>query len=423
MDTHPRFQVIFAVLVCATLLFVPAAVVTAQDKAEPKLDAKAQSALQSMSDFYSGMDSLTLVGGAKITREIQGQSQDLHTKFNFAMQRPNHFAMTPTGPDADRWSAIVVDGEKMTIYVGQVNKYTVDDAPKTLDALMSNRLVGMLSGQVGQVVGALMTSDPYQRLMQNVVKAEHLGTVDVDGRKAHHLRVSEPQISWEAWIAAGDKPELLKVKPDMSPIEQRAREAGQDVKLSMMIYTEDLNAGAKLGEQQFAFSPPAGAEKVDSFFKQPQARDQHPMVGKPAPAFELAKLDGSEQTLAAHKGKDIVILDFWATWCGPCVRAMPVLEKVAGEYKDKNVVLYAVNLREDKPKIEAFLKKQGLDVNVLMDKQGAVANKYGVRGIPQTVIIDPDGTVQVVHVGFAPDLEAQLTSELDDLTAGKKLAN
>ncbi|QNN21395.1 DUF2092 domain-containing protein [Planctomycetales bacterium ZRK34] len=387
----------------------------------PQIDPQADKVLHAMSDYYKAMDSMALLGGAKLVRSIPNQTQNLNTQFKFAMKRPNHFMMKPIGADADRWSTIVNDGEHLTIYVGPINKYTVSDAPKTLDDTINHQLVGMLSSMIGRVVGSLMTSDPYTALTKPAEQADYLGKQPVDGVDCHHLRLGDGQSSWEFWIAAGDEPQLLQVRPDMSAIAKRAHDAGQNIKLEMTLYTKDLEPNAKLADDAFAFAPPAGAEKVDSFFQENRP-PQHGLVGAAAPDFTLATLDGAQRTLSDHKGKDIVVLDFWATWCGPCVRAMPIIESVVTDYKGKNVVLYAVNLREDKPKIEKFLKARKLDVNVLMDTDGSIADKYQVKGIPQTVIIDRDGTVQVVHVGLLPDLKAQLAGELDDLVAGKKLA-
>ena len=157
----------------------------------------------------------------------------------------------------------------------------------------------------------------------------------------------------------------------------------------------------------------------------PQVQDApktHPLVGQSAPAFTLALLEGGELHLAAHKGKDIVILDFWATWCVPCVRAMPILVEVAEAYEGRGVVFYAVDQREGPETIRAFLKRTGLSVRVPLDQEGKVGDMYGVQGIPQTVLIGKDGTVQAVHVGFIPGMKQMLRDELDTLLAGKNLA-
>lgn len=125
----------------------------------------------------------------------------------------------------------------------------------------------------------------------------------------------------------------------------------------------------------------------------------HKTVGKPAPDFTLKSLEGKDVSLGSLKGK-IVILDFWATWCGPCRQGLPVLMEIAKERADDNVVLWAVDLDESKRKVESFLKKKGWTLPVLLDTKGKVSQKYGVGGIPHTVVIDPSGVVHSVEIGF-----------------------
>ncbi|MFA6560048.1 MAG: TlpA disulfide reductase family protein, partial [Candidatus Obscuribacterales bacterium] len=110
-----------------------------------------------------------------------------------------------------------------------------------------------------------------------------------------------------------------------------------------------------------------------------------------------------------------VVLDFWATWCPPCRQALPILAEVTKAYEAKGVKFYAVDLKEEPGKIEAFLRSQGLQINVALDKDGKAAAAYKVEGIPQSVIIGKDGLVKVVHVGFGGDLKTRLASELDSI--------
>ncbi len=152
----------------------------------------------------------------------------------------------------------------------------------------------------------------------------------------------------------------------------------------------------------------------------PAPSEESDLAGKPAPTFTLPLLDGGDFDLAAHRGKDVVLLDFWATWCGPCRAAMPVLVEVAREYADEGVRYFAVNLREKPEAIRRYLKGARLDIAVPLDNDGSVAKKYGVRGIPTMVIVDKAGVVRKVHVGSSPTLKTELRRALDDLFAGKK---
>ncbi|MBM3999139.1 MAG: TlpA family protein disulfide reductase [Planctomycetes bacterium] len=136
------------------------------------------------------------------------------------------------------------------------------------------------------------------------------------------------------------------------------------------------------------------------------------LVGRPAPSFELARLDGAPFRLADERGK-IIVLDFWATWCGPCIRAMPVVEEVVGRFADRDVRLYAVNLQETPEKISAFLERRRLNPTVLLDRDGAVAAHYDAVAIPQTVIIDREGNIARLFVGGGPELGEQLRAALE----------
>jgi thiol-disulfide isomerase/thioredoxin len=128
----------------------------------------------------------------------------------------------------------------------------------------------------------------------------------------------------------------------------------------------------------------------------------HALVGQSAPAFRLTNLAGQEVALADHLGKDVVVLDFWASWCPPCRKGLPVLDSVAKAYAGEPVAVYGVNIREGKSLVQNFLRDRQLSLNVLLDETGMVADDYGVSGIPQTVIIDKTGQITNIHVGVSP---------------------
>jgi thiol-disulfide isomerase/thioredoxin len=138
------------------------------------------------------------------------------------------------------------------------------------------------------------------------------------------------------------------------------------------------------------------------------------LVGKPAPDFTLDLLDGKKFHLADHKGK-VVVLDFWATWCGPCLQAMPQVERATHEFADKGVELIAVNLQETPDKIKALLERQKLTPTVALDRDGVVAQRYQANAIPQTVVIDREGKITRLFIGSTPKLGDQLKEALQAL--------
>ena len=124
----------------------------------------------------------------------------------------------------------------------------------------------------------------------------------------------------------------------------------------------------------------------------------HPLLGQKAPTFTAPMLDDSSFELAQHLDKSVIILDFWATWCGPCVRALPIITEVAAGYKDQGVEFFAVNLGDEPAAVQAFLDEHKLSVPVVLDRDNRIGELYKADAIPQTVIIGKDGVVQVVHV-------------------------
>jgi thiol-disulfide isomerase/thioredoxin len=134
-------------------------------------------------------------------------------------------------------------------------------------------------------------------------------------------------------------------------------------------------------------------------------------------------VEGQPIELKNSLGKNVVLLDFWATWCGPCIQAMPEVDEVAKKFTDKGLVFYAVNVGEDVATVKEFLSQSKLEIPVAMNTDNKIAEMYRVEGIPQTVLIGKDGKVQVVHIGFSNELSKTLTKQIEDLLAGKDLAS
>lgn len=147
------------------------------------------------------------------------------------------------------------------------------------------------------------------------------------------------------------------------------------------------------------------------------------LVGKPAPEIELDMLDGSRFQLSKMQNK-VIILDFWASWCGPCLQVMPQVDKVAAEFADQGVELVAVNLEEKEERIQAALDRLKIKVPVALDRNGRIAEKYGASAIPQTVIVDRTGKVARLFVGGGPRFGEQLRTALQAVLgdAGNKPA-
>jgi cytochrome c biogenesis protein CcmG/thiol:disulfide interchange protein DsbE len=139
-----------------------------------------------------------------------------------------------------------------------------------------------------------------------------------------------------------------------------------------------------------------------------------PLVGTQAPDFTLNLFSGDQLTLSDLKGK-AVLLNFWASWCGPCRSEAPALEASWKKYREKSVVFLGVNVWDDKSNALQYVNSLGGGYLNGLDPKGEIAVEYGVAGVPETYFIDPSGKIADKYTG-------QLTEETIDYFLGKALS-
>ena len=128
------------------------------------------------------------------------------------------------------------------------------------------------------------------------------------------------------------------------------------------------------------------------------AADLKPWAGGPPPALALKDLDGRAHRLADYRGK-VVLVNFWATWCGPCRDEMPSIQELKDKMAGKPFVVLAVNLDEPESRIRKFLSQMKLDFAILLDPERKVARAWRARILPATYIIGADGKIRYSLVG------------------------
>lgn len=135
------------------------------------------------------------------------------------------------------------------------------------------------------------------------------------------------------------------------------------------------------------------------------------VAGKLAPAFELPTRDGKTLGTATLRGR-IVLINFWASWCGPCRTEMPVLNQLAKQYAARGVTIVGVNVEPERQPALEWLKTTPVNFPVLFDADSKVSTAYQVTGMPTTVILDRKGVVRYVHKSYAPGAENEYLDQI-----------
>ena len=247
----------------------------------------------------------------------------------------------------------------------------------------------------------------YATITNGALSARRLNdeTITIDG-KTHPCTVLEvsyrpttnsPQVNEGPrtyWIER----ETHLVLRQRSTVEMDSPQLGGKAEQVEIITFTRAQINPVLADSLWRFRPPPGSREVDEI-----GANQGPtMAGEAAADFTLRDLAGTVHTLNKLKGK-VVLLDFWATWCGPCRLTMPRVAKIHEEYKGKGVEVFSINVGEPAARASAFIKKNGYVFTTLLDTDTQVANHYKVAGIPTLVVIDRKGMISSYLVGAHPE--------------------
>ncbi len=369
-----------------------------------EISPAAEKEMARIGQFYDNLNSVRFDGVMKA--EVSGQGQEM--KFQVAHRKPGDYARY-LFVDGKVQDALVINGQDLGYYFAPAKAWQKDTMTESFhDVLSYDSTSEMFLADI------LLGGDAHKGLLKDVTAAS-VSEKELDGEVKRVLSVSAEveqvgQMNYELYFDAGDEPILRQVTGKSATVP-----------LTMTITYDKWTINQELGDKFFGFDPPAGASE-NKQLRQMVGLIKTIQPGEEAPDFELVGTGGDKMKLSDLEGDKVVILDFWATWCGPCRDAMPILAEVAGEYADKGVVAYAVNVREDVKTIQGFMEKQSYSLPVKLDPNGEIGALYNVSGIPKTIIIDRDGEVQAIHSGFSREYGQTLRKQLDTLIAGDKLA-
>ena len=200
----------------------------------------------------------------------------------------------------------------------------------------------------------------------------------------------------------------LAVDPESGLIRRCAVEIPPDASARTTRVVVDyarVDTGAGTTADEFAWAPPRGARNIES-------EPGEGLIGRAAPEFSLQRLGGGRVTTAELRG-NVVVLEFWAKWCGPCVKSLPHLAKLRDNLADPGVAFLAINLGDSREVVEEFVRTMGLDLPVLLDTEGETGGPYEADHIPHTVVIGRDGIVRNVFSGLPPERYGELREAVE----------
>lgn len=388
------------------------------------VDAKAEAVLRSLSAFFKDASSFKVDMEAATRIEAEDMKQEFTTRASLMVKKPAKLVMTVRNSMIGSM-ILVCDGTTLTTFLPAHKRYTVKPAPASLE-LLSHEM-GASSPACLPVISALLESDPYSALIQNAECIRYVGEEKRDGIACHHLKFTHRDFDCDAWIRSGPKPLIEAIKPCLSKMNEMDK-MPEGLKTDVILQLSGWEINTDFPDSLFTLELPPDAQKSDALLPGmgDTARDEREaeppgpadlMRSKPAPLFKLPLLSGGEFDLAAQKDKSATLLCFWTTWAGPCRNTLPILEKLAADYKDKAVSVVSINQQESTESILAFMKHEGVRVPVALDKESEVAGLYQVAGVPQIVIIDKSGVVRDVYMGYGKTLEDDLRVILNTLAA------
>lgn len=339
---------------------------------------------------------------------VDGEQVSYVDAARFALVRGDHQAAAPLTEESGAWTAL----QWLTEWETLVGDPIVDDTPREHPTLDGSVLIGDEATHAIYVdlsefantyaFGAwwyLGTRDLLPRRLE-LVYYDVRGDDDMSrGDGISRLTISDVRVldtpadvtDAVLW-AAGLLNETNWRQPSETPIAE------------LLDKSDIFRLPAPDGFETIAYEPPADQRQAQ--------RPPEPALNIPAPDFTLQDPSGNTHTLSGYRGK-VVVLDFWATWCGPCLAVMPDINAIHNSYKDKGVVVAGVNVWENGDPA-ALMKARNWEYLLLLNGD-QVASQYQVSGIPTLVVIDQQGQIVARHVGASADLKAELSQTIDRL--------
>jgi peroxiredoxin len=373
--------------------------------------------LQKVSDAYKNLKSVALAGTLTGEFDVDGQKANEKIDLTASFAAPNRFR------HAMKDDLLVGNtGEQMFLFEGGRKLYRMTEAKKEKTSVteLPDPFDRILLDQ-NLSLALAVSNDPAADLGKLYTKiAKSPADITIDGKAYPALLLTNDH---ETLTLALDPQTSLVRRATFDIAKAMKKRGAQDV--AKAVLTMDYGTttpGVETKAEQFAWAPPPGARDVATV--QTPGEGDLPalaMVGKPAPDFSLKDLNGKEVKLTDLKG-NVWVLDYWATWCPPCVAAMPSLNELAGDMKQQGVKVVAMNADEEKDLVAGFINSRKLNnLIVLLDPESKVGEQYKANELlPTTMVIGKDGTIRKVITTGGSQTEKDLKAAIQDALRASK---
>jgi peroxiredoxin len=263
-----------------------------------------------------------------------------------------------------------------------------------------------------------ISKEPVTALVDGYTTVDVAPNADVDGRSYTVLSLKNENEHAAIYVDPQTH-QIRRVVTDLRPIlEKRGADAVKKATYTVD-YAKIVHSTEAANAEQFAWTAPDGARDITNAMQEQygDGGDRNAamvMEGKPAPDFTLPTLDGKTIKLSELKG-NVVVLDFWATWCGPCIVSLPQLIAFANESEGKAVKVIAVNVGEPKQQVASVVEDKKWTFTVGLDTNSTVAESFHANVFPTQMVIDKEGVVRKVLIGSGPGTHQALEGTVAEL--------
>jgi peroxiredoxin len=358
-----------------------------------KVSPEARAELDQVTEAYRNLKGLELAGSLSMEVVTSDGTERKQGTFVASFAAPNKFRHEMKGD-----MILGSTGEKTYAFQPEWKSYQQAETPRERGSAKDiPDPVGQLLQQQNPGLMCALVEDAGKYLEEGTKEVSKEAAESIDGTAYTVLAFRGDEQSYRVLV----DPKTHLVRRIYQDIKATLKKEREDVDKALLTFdyakAEAKSQAAAADEARFAWAPPEGVKEALAGGGVGEGQAMK-LIGKQAPDFTLMGMDDRKVSLKSERGR-VVVLDFWATWCGPCRASLPGLNAMYKELKDKGMSAFAVDLQESKEQIQPVKEKLIPDVPVLLDERSEVSKLYGVSGIPQTVVIGKDGKVKKVFIG------------------------